>query len=313
MKSVAMNVEKKNKAPKFADKLRLLLKDHHFTQRKLSKALKISASSVNRLCKDGVGSEKDICIILTKLGILRRRVLEMLTDRRAELCEEPADKIWGGFRFAYLNAREYLEELCPLPLEIGFVCTHLGITLQDLKHLTGNFDIKDINNLKGVPGWKFLEFIQELAKKHGEKAREMLLSRRPPECAPVLFFEFETKTADSYKIPTTKCHGDVLFGLPHMVLTDYTFAEGGEIGRHRNHGGVEMIYSVEGVFELTCADKVCMTNLKPKNGILLYEARYHHSIRLIKGKRGRLLVARFDPKHRIMDSRPPGRRKITET
>ncbi len=55
-------------APMFANKFRDTLEDNNKTQRQIASECKISSSAVNRLCKDGIGSENHICMILKKFN-----------------------------------------------------------------------------------------------------------------------------------------------------------------------------------------------------------------------------------------------------
>ena len=69
----------------FAKKFRNILEDHSKTQRQIANECAVSSSAINRLCKDGTGSENHICLVLKKFNLKRRRIVEILTDRRAEL------------------------------------------------------------------------------------------------------------------------------------------------------------------------------------------------------------------------------------
>ena len=102
-------------APGFAKKFSNILRDYGKTQRQIAIECEISSSAINRLCKDGVGSENHICIVLNKFSLKRRRIVEILADRRAELSDEPAKSIWKNFRYAFLDEDEYIGEICPFP------------------------------------------------------------------------------------------------------------------------------------------------------------------------------------------------------
>jgi transcriptional regulator with XRE-family HTH domain len=291
-------------APEFAKKFSGILQDYGKTQRQIASECKISSSVINRLCKDGTGSENHICIVLRKFDFKRRRIIEFLADRRAELSDEVAKEIWKDFKYAFLDEDEYLNEICPFPFERAFACTHLGIPVKEVVKLAKAYGISNIQDLRDISTWKLYDFVKASEEKFGSDATKIIFSKTCPKFPPVLLFEFEQqKNAKDY-IKLVGCEGQLFFGLPHIVLADYVFSENGKICAHPNTGGVEMIYSLEGVFELTCAGKICQTKLRSRNSILIYDAREKHSIKLVEGTKGRLLIARFDPKRRYL---APGR------
>lgn len=294
----------------FASRLRGLIDEQNKKQRKLANELQLSSSVVNRLCKEGIGSEENICIILEKLGLKRRRMLEMLTDRRAELSEGRARNAWKHFKYAFLDEDEYLAENCPIPLDRAFACTHMGIPIFEVMQLAKSHGISSIEDLQKVGLSTVLGFAEGFEKKFGAKAKKAVLAEKCKTFPPVLLFAFKHKRNAAEYIKLTKCNGQLFFGLPHLVIGDYAFAEGGVIEEHRNTGGVELLYSMEGVFELTSQGLICQTKLRPRSSILVLDAREKHSIRLAKGKKGRLIMARFDPKRREpLPGRPMRRRR----
>jgi quercetin dioxygenase-like cupin family protein len=278
------------------------------TQRQIADELGIPSSVVNRLCKSGVGSEDNICIILERLGLKKRRINELLADRRAELSKGKARETWRGFRYAYRDENEYLAETCPFPFERAYACTHLGIPISEIVDLAISYGIKNIQDLREVNPWEFIKFVEAFRNRFGDKAKEVVLAEKCEKFPPVFLFDFAAQKDAADYLDLTKCKGKVLFGLPHLVIGDYEFCKSGEIGSHRNTGGVELLYSLEGIFELTCQGLVCQTVLKP-GSMLVFDARKRHSIRLVGGEKGRLLMARYDPKRKHPQPGRPRRRR----
>ena len=297
------------KAPNFAEKLNDLLSQKGKTQGQLVHETCISASSVNRICKDGAGSEDNICIILKLIGMKRRRMIEMLTDRRAELSTGEAHKVWANFRYAFVDEDEYLNEICPIPLPRAYACTHYGISLQDVVTLAKKHGITRIQDVKDINPWQFMSFVQEFGAQFSDEAKKAVLSKTCEEYPPVLLLEFFKEANANQYLNLKNCEGKLLFGLPHLVLGEYTFGEKGEICAHRNTGGVEFLYSLKGVFELTYQGQSYVKRLEPNGSIFLFDARLKHSIKLAQGKEGLLLMVRFDPKKTKVDPGKPRSRK----
>jgi hypothetical protein len=148
----------KQTAPEFAKKFASLIKDQlGITRRKLATTIDMDAAAVNRLCTTGKGSEENICRILKHMNLKPRRILEILTDRRAELCTGEARKMWKNFRYAFPNDREYMAELCPFPLERVCACTRAGISVQHVIDLARKLKIRQVENLTEL---KQLQIIQ---------------------------------------------------------------------------------------------------------------------------------------------------------
>lgn len=297
-------------APEFAARLAQLIQERGMTQRKVADELDIPSSAVNRLCKSGNGSEENICLIFERLGLKRRRIVEHLTDRRAELSRGKAREAWRSFRYAFLDEDEYLAETCPFPFERAFACTHLGIPISEVVELAKSHGIENIQDLREVNPWKFMEFVRAFQNKFGESARKAVLAKRCEGFPPVLLFSFKEKRDAAEYIDLKNCDGKVLFGLPHLVISDYRFGERGTIGSHHHHGGIELLYSLEGIFELTCQGLRCGTKLTPRGSILVFDARKEHSIRLAEGDKGRLVIARYDPKRRELKPGSHRRRRL---
>jgi predicted XRE-type DNA-binding protein len=302
-------MESKPRALVFAAELALLIKNRGMKQRQIASELHIPSSVVNRLCKSGVGSEDNICLILERLGLKKRRIDEQLADRRAELSRGKAHEAWKGFRYAFRDENEYLAETCPFPFERAFACTHLGIPINEVVDLAKSHGIKNIQDLREVNPWEFIKFAEAFCNRFGDKAKEIVLAEKCEIYPPVFLFDFAAQKDAADYVNLTNCKGKLLFGLPHLVIGDYEFSKSGEIGSHRNTGGVELLYSLEGTFELTCQGLVCQTMLT-SGSMLVFDARKRHSIRLIVGEKGRLLMARYDPRRKeVRPGRPPRRRQ----
>jgi transcriptional regulator with XRE-family HTH domain/quercetin dioxygenase-like cupin family protein len=292
----------KNFAKKFGD----LLKDFGKTQRQIADECGISASVINRLCKDGTGSESHICIVLQKFDIKRRRIVEILTDRRAELSDEPAKTVWQNFRYAFVDEDEYLRDICPFPLERAYACTQFGIHILDVVQLALKCGISKITDASDINANKLMRFMSEFEEQFGREARKAVFSPRCGAYPPALLLDFKHQIDASDHVELIHCRGQLLFGLPHLIVGNYTFTEHGEITRHRNTGGIEFLYSLEGDFELTCGQTTYSTTLKPGQMIFVLDARKSHKIKLIGGKPGRLLMIRYYPQKKELT---PGKKR----
>ena len=293
------------KAPKFAKEFSDLLEFHGKTQRQIASECKISSSAINRLCKDGIGTESNICIVLRKFNHKRRRITELLADRRAELSDEPAKEIWENFRYAFLNEDEYLQEICPFPLDRAYACTHFGIHIWDVIDLAKKYGITRISETDNINMNKLMGFVTAFDEMFGQEARRAVLPLQCESYPPVLLLDFKEQVEVSDYLELNNCDGKLLFGLPHLVVGDYVFSTGGSIGPHRNTGGIEFLCSLEGHFELTYDNVVYKAKLTPGRTIFIIDARKRHSIKLIQEKTGRLLMVRFYPHLREVKSGNP--------
>jgi len=296
-------------APEFARKLNQLIHSRKKKQRQLAKETGISSTAVNRLCTIGMGSEDNICRILSHLGKKRRRMVEMMTDRRAELSSGAAREVWANFRYAFLDEGEYLNEVCPLPLQRAYACTHHGIALQKVVQLAEQHGIKGIQDLRDIDPWKFVDFVHAFEGAFGQEAKREILGKTCEEYPPVLLLEFTKEVDPAWYLKLKNCEGRLLFGLPHLVLGEYVFAEGGTIGAHRNTGGVEFLYSMQGTFELTYEGKVYGKLLDEHGAVFVFDAKHKHKITLRGATPGRLFFGRYYPKKRKVLPGRPRRRK----
>ncbi|HEM49183.1 MAG TPA: cupin domain-containing protein [Caldithrix sp.] len=285
-------------APDFAKKFRTILEKNRKTQRQIAVEFDISTSAINRLCKEGIGTENHICAILTKFNLKRRRIIELLTDRRAELCDGPAREIWKNFRYAFLDEDEYLKELSPFPLDRAYASTHLGIHIRDVLSLAEQCGIDNISESDEIDLQKFMGFINAFEDKYGTDARKAVFASKCSAFPPVLLMDFSKAVDVADYIKIDGCVGQALFGLPHMVLCNYAFEKGGSIGPHRNSGGIEFLWSLSGTFELTYSNITYAVKLNPGSSLYVLDARKRHAIKLIGGDSGRLLMVRFYPQHR---------------
>lgn len=301
----------KKKAPEFARRLRELVRSWNGTQRELAREIRIPVSSLNRLCNHGIGSEDHICNLLDKLGVKSQKVISLLIGRRAELSDGRAHEVWNGFTHAFLNEDDYLAETCPFLLQRAYACTHLGIPIGDVVELAKRFDIPNMEYLEKVDLWKIVHFVTAFEEEFGKDAKDLILAEKCEGFPPVLLIGFREQRDAADYLKLTNCKGTLFFGLPNLVIGDYRFLERGEIKPHKNTGGVEFLYSLQGIFELVCQGLMCQSKLTPGHSLLLYDARKRHAVRLAKGKRGRLLVVRYDPKRREIQPGCPrkGRRR----
>lgn len=296
-------------APKFAELFSDTLNEHNRTQRQIAEECNISPSVINRLCKNGTGSENHIVVVLQKFNLKRRRIIEILTDRRAELSEEPAKSVWKDFRYAFLNEDEYLREICPFPLERAYACSQFDIHILEVVDLAKKCGVNKITDTSEINALKLMKFVSEFEEHFGPDARKAVLSSQCQSYPPVLLLDFKKQVNASEYINLINCEGNLLFGLPHLLIAHYEFYENGEISKHRNTGGIEFLYSLKGSFELTCDDTTYGAPLKPGQTIFVLDARKPHRIKLVNCRSGRLFMVRYYPQKREV---APGKTKVQQ-
>lgn len=292
-------------APKSGKELRSLIKQRsQMSLRGIARILSMDPAAVHRLCTTGAGSEDNICTILKYLELKPRRIREFLAARRAELSEGDAKEIWKDFCYAFPNDREYMEELCPFPLEQVCACTRAGIPLQYILDLAQKEGIRHVEDLTKIKAPDAVKLYHALSTAYKSADVTMAFSQKVPKNIPLVAHldVFEQHNAAERAI-LHGCTGTSLFGIPHVVLTHYVFQANGKVERHTHVGGVEFIYSEEGAFELECKSFRYPRLLEEDGSVIVLHGRTYHSIRLAKGQYGRLLVVRYDPRRRYL---PPG-------
>lgn len=297
------------KAPKFANRILGLIQDSKMSQRKIADEANVSASKVNRLCRHGTGSEEDICKILIYLKIKRRRILEMLTDRRAELSTGEANAMWSNFRFAFLDENEYLEESSPLPANFAYACSKHGISINRLCNLLKEHDLSNIKDMGKLSDLKLATIGMTASKVFSKEIiNKVMNSYGNKDCIPALLLDsFTVDNPDKY-IDLINCEGQLVYGIPHIALGNYRFnKKGAKILEHAHLQGVEILYSIDGTYELKLDGSIYPFHLSPNGSIFEFHACKSHEITLIDGDKGRLLMVRYYPKKR--DVKPPREEK----
>jgi hypothetical protein len=251
-------------------------------------------------------------LALAKLDLKRRRLLELLASRRAELATGEARDIWRGFKYAFRDEDEYLADTCPFPLQRACACTHHGIAIRDVVALAQEHEILGITDVREINPWKFTDFAVAFGKKFGHEAMTAVFAKECGEFPPVLLLDFKQHVDAANYIRLKNCSGRLFFGLPHLVIGDYLFAKDGEILPHRNAHGVELMYSLQGSFELTYQQTRYRTRLDPRKSMLVFDARKKHGIRLLRSGNGRLLMARYCPTIRNVKPGHPRNRKASK-
>ena len=293
-------------APEFAKRLASLIeKCFDGTRRGLATTLKMDPAAVHRLCTTGAGSEDNICIILGHLHLKRRRIVEILAARRAELSTGKAREIWEDFCYAFPNSHEYMTELCPFPLDRVCACSYAGISIQYILDLARATNVEHVDDLAKLKTHQAIRLYDALAQEYGSEKAKIVFSPETDRRIPFLAHldTFQEYDAGDYT-ELTNCDGKSLFGIPHVVLTRYTFGAGGEVGTHRHAGGVEFLYSEKGSFELEYKGIRYPRLLADDGSVIVLDGRKSHSIKLAKGKSGRLLVVRYDPRRRSLRPGP---------
>lgn len=293
-------------APAFAQSLRTLIKDQlGKSQRGVAKEAGIlDPAVVNRLCVSGMGSEENICKILKCMRLKRRRIVEILAERRAELCEGEAREMWKNFRYAFLDTHEYLDELCPLPLDRARAASYVGISLKRVIELASQLRIKNVQDIERLKTTQILNLFEVMSDEYGgDRARAIFSNHVAKGIPQVLYLDVLQQREAALHVPLKNCHGELLFGIPHVVFGYYVFRPNGEIGDHCHCGGVELLYSKAGTFQLTYRGEDYPRRLRNDGAVIALDGKAHHSIKLIEGQEGRLLTVRFDPRRRSL---PPG-------
>lgn len=292
-------------APEFAKKFASMIKERlRTTRRGLASTLKMDPAAVSRLCTTGAGSEDNICKVLKHMHLKRRRILEILADRRAEKCKGAAHEIWKDFRYAFPNVRDYMAELCPFPLDRVCACSYAGISIRHIVDIARKARIGSIEDLTELKSWQTVALYGALAEEYGPAKAKAVFSQKTKMNTPLVVHLdiFQQRNASDYAI-LKNCRGTLLFGIPHVVLTHYVFGAGGEVEKHFHTGGVEFLYSEEGTFELEYKGVRYPGQLHNDGSVIVLYGRKYHSIRLATGEHGRLLVVRYDPRRRSL---PPG-------
>jgi len=289
-------------APEFAKKFASLIEERlQTTRRAVAATLEMDPAAVNRLCTTGKGSEENICRILTHMNLKPRRILEILADRRAELSTGEARALWKNFRYAFPSNREYMAELCPFPLERVCACTRAGISIRHIVDLARKIRIRHIEDLTELKPWQIVQLYEALANDYSPAEAKAVFSRKTQANTPLFAHldTFQQRDAADYAILKGDCSGKLLFGIPHVVVAFYTFQAGGEVERHCHSGGVEFLYSEEGVFEIEYKRIRYPLPLTADGSVIVLDAKGSHSIRLSPTEKiGRLLVVRYDPRRR---------------
>jgi len=287
-------------APAFAKKFSQLIEDRLGTsQRGIASKLGIDPGAVNRLCRSGKGSEENICRILKLMRLKRRKILETLADRRAELCEGDAREVWSGFRYAFPNTHEYMDELCPFPLDRACAASYVGISIKKLVQFAKGAGIKHVEDVRKLTPEQLWNLYDALTQHfESEKIKVALLRNVQRNIPPVLHLDIFQQDDASQHVPLTGCTGKVLFGIPHVVFAYYVFDKDGRIDDHHHAGGVEYLYSERRTFSLIYRGKKYPHRLTNDGSVIVLKASGGHSIDLVEGEEGRLFVMRYDPQRR---------------
>ncbi len=293
----------KRTAPIFAKTLKSLIEKRlKKSQRWVARAAGVDPAAVHRLCTTGVGSEDVVCRVLKCLQLKRRHVLEILADRLAELSVGEARETWKNFRYAFPDAREYMAELCPFPLDRACACSYAGLSLREIAELAvKTTHIERIEEISELKPWQVADLYRALAERYGADKAGVVFARRVAKHTPLVLHldVFRQYNAAEY-VSLKDCRGNLLFGIPHVVLASYVFGPTGEVQDHSHAGGVEMLYSEAGAFELKYGDAVYPRRLENDGSVIALHGTVHHSIRLSAGDEGRLLVVRYDPRRRTL-------------
>jgi transcriptional regulator with XRE-family HTH domain len=288
-------------APEFAGWLRRALAKANTTQRQIAKASGVSPSVVNRLCATGVGTDEHVCKILQELNLPRRRALEQVTARKAELAKDEAEKeVWAKFMYPYLDEDECMGDLCGgnASLDRARACTRAGIRLGDVLQLAAKCGLSNLQDINSLDPWKLAEFLAAFERQFGRDKRDAVLAKDCGEQPHILLYDFPQSVDAADYLELTACTGTLLFGLPHMVIGRYEFSKGGQVEAVNMARGVEMAYSVKGSFTITYRNELCPMALTPPKSMFVFDARGPHVIRLTEGEPGFLVTVLYHPAKR---------------
>lgn len=283
------------KAPDFARRLRKSLAATGKTQRQVAKDINVSSSVLNRLCKDGVGTDGHVCMVLRELGWKRRRILETVADRRAELADGIEKEVWKDFRYAYTDIEEYFSDICPVPIERAYACTHVGVPLGEAFALAQRCGLSHIGDMSKIDPWKLAELLAAFEQQFGRDQRQIVLAKECTGHPHVLRYDFPQSVDAASYLNLVECTGVLLFGLPHLVLGSFEFSEDGRIEVSNMTEAAELVYSLQGEFELTYENEVCPMALIPRKSMWAFDASKKHVLKLSQGEGGCLVIALYYP------------------
>jgi quercetin dioxygenase-like cupin family protein len=297
---------RKKTAPVFAKRLSSLIEEQaRRSKRGMASTAGVDPGAVHHLCTTGAGSDDTLCKLLKPMKLKRRRVLEILASRHAELCDGEAREMWRNFRYAFLNAHEYMAEICPLPLDKAYACSHAGVSIKRVVELARLVGIQKPEDVTKLTLAQANDLFHVVADEYGSNIAKILFSgsRRDGKVPKVLYVDtFQQLDAGEY-LHLHKCRGKLLCGIPHVMVAFFEFEPTGRIGEHFHAGGVEFLYSQEGTFELIYRGAKYPRELTNDGSVILLEANRLHLVRHVAGQPARLLVVRYDPQRRSL---PPG-------
>jgi hypothetical protein len=234
-------------------------------------------------------------MVLRELGWKRRRILETVADRRAELADGIEKDVWKDFRYAYTDIEEYFSDICPVPIERAYACTHVGIPLGEVFALAQHCGLSQIGDMSKLDPWKLADFIAAFGQQFGRDKREVVLAKECTGHPHVLRYDFPQSIDAASYLNLVECTGVLLFGLPHLVLGSFKFSEDGRIEVSNMTEAAELVYSLQGDFELTYENEICPMALTPPKSMWAFDAKGDHAIKLSQGKKGLLVIALYFP------------------
>lgn len=286
------------KNQKFKEVFAEVIKQSGKTQAQISAETGVHQSSISKLVKKGKGSLEHVINILEILKISPKHAYNIVIDWLIETAQTPYQSaFWACSKNKHLNEEFYLQELSPCEPWRAYACTALYVKIRDVLNIAKEFGIKDIENIEKIKSQNLLAFYMKFVEKFGAEAAEEILSLTPKiDYPPIICLDYSESRKASEYVKIEGGDGVANFGIPHLVISKYSFGDnGGKISKHRHKYGIEFVLSIQGTFEITYEGKKFNIKLTPESSIYLYDARRDHEIELVSQGQGVLIIARYCP------------------
>ena len=276
-------------------KLAQLIKNSGKTQAQIARETKLDPAIISRLVAKNDGKTRYLLKILFCLGVKPAEAYRIAMDRRIEL--SPRDSyeraVYEHSVRAHLSESEYMADLIGFEPWRAFAATYHGIAFTEIDKITKESGIQDVKQLYQLSATDFITIFRKLADRYSYDFASEITAEEPTEdYPPILCMKF-TEAHDVKKhLPLKNCDGMVFFGIPHVIISKYTFGAEGEIPEHSHHYGIEFVYAVEGNYEITYSEKRYKI-LLDADTVYIYDATKAHKINLIKGNPGGLFIIRY--------------------
>lgn len=288
-------MSKQTRAPYFAAELRKFIRQEGNRQRKLAMKLGVSTSTLNRLLKHGIGSDDQVAVVLNKLNLKHRVILNMLIKRRAELSEGVAREIWNNYGSRYEDEEEMLRDIAPCPLNLANAAARLGSSAQEICKNTSAAGIHNVEDREAL-SFEYNSMIDKFIRSNHPRLGGFIQQSNDGKSDPLFFLDFKDGDASEYT-DTSKCNGTLFLGFPHVLLGMYNFETGGTLRIPGKIGGMECLLSIRGEFRIAYKGIHYSGVLSSKN-ICVLDGRHDHTISFGGAGDGLLQIWKIYPSKR---------------